>query len=232
MVRNGARDQPWQCPAARSPLSGVLRPPPVDTLSQHWLIHGHPTEKAGGKPSNAWGLTWERDWISLVEIQEADKQHLLPQSVKERCDKKPAFIGSLLCVGRSANYLLSYEMLPKLIRYLLLPPFYRWGNCSMQKLNSSPGSSGDLGAIFEQRDWVQSLPASGRGATDNGPQSQAAFSQRLPRWPPPGRFRHCFPARRLAGFLPKRCFPRSENYESGSMKKQTFQQTPLNVTGN
>ena len=168
-VRNGARDQPWQCPAARNPLSGVLRPPPVGSLSQHWLIHGHPTETAGGKPSNAWGLTWERDWISLVEIQEADKQHLLPQSVKERCDKKPAFIGSLLCVGRSANYLLSYEMLPKLIRGLLLPPFYRWGNWSMQKLNSSPGSSGDLGAIFEQKDWVQSLPASGRGATDNGP---------------------------------------------------------------
>lgn len=125
-------------------------------------------------------LTWDRDWISLVEIQEADKQHLLPESVKERCDKKPTFIGSLLYVGHNANYLLSYEMLPKLIRYLLLPPFYRWGNWAMQKLNSSPGSSGDLRAIFEQRDWVQSLPVSGKGATDNGPtvsgriQSEAA----------------------------------------------------------
>lgn len=35
LVRNGASDQPWQFPAARSSLSGVLCPPPVGTLSQH-----------------------------------------------------------------------------------------------------------------------------------------------------------------------------------------------------
>ena len=152
MVRNGASDQPWQCPAAWSSLSGVLCPPPVGTFHSTDTFMDIPWRQQEGNLQMLAALTWERDWISLVEIQEADKQHLLPESVKERCDKKPTFIGSLLYVGHSANYLLSCEMLPKLIRYLLLPPFYRWENWAMQKLNSSPGSSGDLRAIFEQRD--------------------------------------------------------------------------------
>ena len=132
MVRNGASDQLWQCPAAGGPPSGVPRALLGATPSQHWHIHDIPQRQQEGKLQTLEALTWERDWICLLEIQEADKQHLLPESVKERCDKKkkPTFIGSLLCVGHSTNYLLSH-MLPKLIRYLLLPPFYRIGNWAM-----------------------------------------------------------------------------------------------------